>query len=68
MAEEILSAFKDSDGIVIVLTGRACYHYAKKLTDEQSDKLLKALAEKKEINPEHWKVEWEFNGVALSKT
>jgi hypothetical protein len=67
MTEEILSAFKDCDGKVVALTNRACYHYAKKLTDEQSDKLLKAIAEKKEINPDHWKVEWEFNGVSLSK-
>jgi hypothetical protein len=66
MIEKIMSVFLDSDGDVTVLTARACYVYDKRLSEEQSGKLIKAVSDKGEIDTQYWKEEWEFNGVSLT--
>lgn len=49
------------------MTKKGCYHYSRELNEEQANKLLAKIKQAQEINPEHWEVEWRYNGVDLGQ-
>jgi len=65
MKEALLSAHIDADGEVIAMTKVACYKYPQTLKEPQ--KLIDKLQTAKEIDPQHWIVEWKYSGVDLSQ-
>ena len=65
MKEALLSAHIDTEGEVIAMTKVACYKYPQKLKEPQ--KLIDKLNIAKEIDPQHWQIEWKYNGVDISQ-
>ena len=65
MQEQLLSAHIDTDGEVIAMTRVACYKFNTKLKEPQ--KLIDKLTKAQEIDPQHWVVEWKYQGVDLGQ-
>jgi len=63
VSAKLISSHIGSEGEVVALTEKGCYVYGKPLDEEKSKKLLDKLKDAKEINVEHWTLEWEFSST-----
>ncbi len=63
MQAKLISSHIGGEGEVVALTEKGCYVYTKKISEENTKKLIKKLADANEINTEHWTLEWEFSST-----